>query len=104
MTDSLKVTPSDLNDLGKSHRDVASSINKAHSATDGATFTVGRTHGVVCMATISALYKAQDARTAAAEALSGFSNSLAEKLDSAASQYTGTDAQRGDELDGEMHR
>ncbi|MUM35295.1 ESX-1 secretion-associated protein, partial [Mycobacterium sp. CBMA361] len=36
--------------------------------------------------------------------MSGFSNDLAAKLDTAATQYTGTDAQQGSKLDGEMHR
>lgn len=104
MTDPLKATAADLNDLATHHRSVASDIDKAHNATDGATFTVGRTHGLICTATISALSGAQDARTAAATALSGFSNGLAEKLDTAASHYTATDTQQGSNLDDEMHK
>ncbi|MGV0654871.1 type VII secretion target [Mycolicibacterium thermoresistibile] len=98
----LKVTAAELNQRAGGHRDVAAAIAAAEAATDGATAAVTRTHGLVCSLTIAALSAAQMSRRNAAQAMETVSHDLAEKLNTAADQYTRTDLQGRQSLDGEM--
>ncbi|MDV3125660.1 ESX-1 secretion-associated protein [Mycobacterium sp. 21AC1] len=98
----LKVTATDLTNLASSQRNVAANIEAAERATDGATMTVGRTHGLVCSLSIAALGEAQMSRTAATKAMNSVSNELAGKLDTAAADYSRTDQQEQGKLTGQM--
>ena len=102
MGNELKVLATDLTDRAGKHRDVAAHIEDAEKITDGATLTVGRTHGVACSLTIAALGEAQTSRSAAAQAMNKVSSRLAEKLDTSAANYTQSDHQGQDNLDRQM--
>jgi hypothetical protein len=98
----LKVTAADLNQRAGGQRNVATTIAAAEAATDGATAKVAQTHGIVCALSTAALAAAQLSRSNAAQAMRNVSNELAEKLDTAAAEYTRTDQQGQQSLDGQM--
>ncbi|OBB93629.1 hypothetical protein A5779_20655 [Mycolicibacterium peregrinum] len=98
----LKVLVDDLNARSAQQRKIADGINAAEHITDGASFAVIRTHGVVCALATSALKEAQMSRTAANQAMNGASTKLAGILDSASAQYSGTDQHQAGKLDGQM--
>ncbi|GAT15129.1 ESX-1 secretion-associated protein [Mycolicibacterium thermoresistibile] len=102
MGGNLEVAASDLTGLAGGQRDVATTLGSAEAATDGVTGKVLQTHGIVCAPTIAALGAAQMSRSNAAKAMERISNDLAEKLDTAAAEYTRTDQQGQQTLDGEM--
>ncbi|WP_083452695.1 ESX-1 secretion-associated protein [Mycolicibacterium goodii] len=99
----LRVTATRLRETAARQRDVAGGIDAVEAVTDGVTGAVGRTHGLVCSLSIAALGEAQLSRTAATKAMSLVSNDLAEKLDTAAADYTRTDQQQQDELASQVH-
>jgi hypothetical protein len=102
MSTGVKLTAADLQAVAGRQREVSSAIGRADQATDGATFHVSRTHGLVCSASIEALVAAQLSRSAAAEAMQAVSDTLAERLDTGASNYTSTDGQQQGKLDGQV--
>ncbi|BBZ11515.1 ESX-1 secretion-associated protein [Mycobacterium branderi] len=99
----LQVSPGDLRKLSTQHRQVASDIAAADMATRDTGVNVGSSHGLVCSLTTAAVLAAEQSRTKAAKGMQAVSHDLAGKLDSAASQYEGTDRQEGGHLDGQMH-
>lgn len=102
MSGELQVTPTELTDLAGKHRGAAEHLGTAGAATEGATANVVLTHGMVCSLTAAALGSAQSSRDAAVQAMQAAANSLAGRLDTAASQYAATDAQEGAALDQQM--
>lgn len=102
MSGELKVTPTDLTDLAGKHHSAAEHLGTAGAATEGATANIVLTHGMVCSLTSAALGSAQSSRDAAVRAMQAASNSLAGRLDTAASKYAATDAHEGAALDQEM--
>lgn len=102
MSGELKVTPADLTELAGKHRGAAEHLGAAGAATEGATANVVLTHGMVCSLTSAALGSAQSSRDFAVQQMQATSNSLAGRLDTAASTYAATDAQEGAALDQQM--
>lgn len=98
----LKVLVDDLNARSAQQRDIADGINATEHITDGASLAVIRTHGVVCALATSALVEAQRSRTAANRAMNAVSTKLAGILDTASTQYSGTDQHQAGKLDGQM--
>jgi hypothetical protein len=95
----VKVTAPALQTVASGQRDASAVIGQAEQATDGATFHVARTHGLVCSLSIEALAAAQLSRSDAAAAMQGVSNTLADRLDTGATNYTSTDQQQQGEVD-----
>ncbi|WP_071286018.1 ESX-1 secretion-associated protein [Mycolicibacterium llatzerense] len=102
MSGELKVTPTDLTELAGKHREAAEHLGTAGAATEGATGSVVLTHGLVCSLTSAALGSAQSSRDVAVREMQATSNSLAGRLDTAASKYAATDAHEGAALDQQM--
>lgn len=102
MSGELKVTPKELTELAGKHRAAAEHLGTAGAATEGATANVVLTHGMVCSLTSAALGSAQSSRDFAVQQMQSTSNSLAGRLDTAASTYSATDAQEGAALDQQM--
>jgi len=102
MSGELKVTPTDLTELAGKQRGAAEHLGAAGAATEGATANVVLTHGMVCGLTSAALGSAQSSRDFAVQQMQATSNSLAGRLDTAASTYAATDAQEGAALDQQM--
>lgn len=102
MSGELKVTPTDLTELAGKHRGAAEHLGTAGAATEGATGSVVLTHGLVCSLTSAALGSAQSSRDIAVREMQATSNSLAGRLDTAASKYAATDAHEGAALDQQM--
>lgn len=84
------------------HEEVADKIETAKSATDGTAGHVFQTHGLVCSATAMALKSAELSRRSAAEKMHLISTDLAVKLNTAATNYTGTDQQEAGNLGNQM--
>jgi hypothetical protein len=102
MSTDVKLTAADLHGVAGRQRDVSSGLGRAEQATDGATFHVTRTHGLVCSLSVEALAAAQLSRSAAAAAMQGVSNTLADRLDTGATDYTATDSRQQGMLDEQM--
>ncbi|WP_254849221.1 ESX-1 secretion-associated protein [Mycobacterium sp. GA-1841] len=83
--------------------EAASHIDAAKSAPDGASAHVFQSHGLVCMATASALRSAEASRREAAEKMHLISTDLAAKLGTAATDYETTDSHESGNLNGQMH-
>ena len=103
MPDDLNVLAEDLNQRGGTQRAAAGDFSAAEAATDGATMSVFVTHGLACSVATTALYAAQDSRTAATQAMNRVSNELAEALDIGAADYRRTDHSEEGNLSGQMH-
>lgn len=103
MSGDLQVTTADLRQLSDQQVQVATSIAAAGSAVNGTTPLVTMTHGPVCAPTIAAIGAAGASRDAAVARMQQVSTSLAENLNTAATNYDRTDQDKAGQLDGEMH-
>ncbi|MUM26571.1 MULTISPECIES: ESX-1 secretion-associated protein [unclassified Mycolicibacterium] len=103
MTQPKLTVSGQIRSTGDVQHQVADRIEQAKSAPDGASGHVFQTHGLVCSATAMALRSAESSRRNAAEKMHLISTDLAVKLNSAATEYDGTDHQEAGNLGGQMH-
>ncbi|OHT90680.1 ESX-1 secretion-associated protein [Mycobacterium syngnathidarum] len=99
----LGVTAPYVRQLSGRQRQAAGYIKVGATITDGVGASMLVNHGVICSDSIAALGFANTAREAACAAMASMSYGLAEKLDSAASQYDRTDSQGAGMLGSQMH-
>jgi hypothetical protein len=95
VSDSIRATAS-------VQQSAAGTIEAAKSVPDGSAGDVFKTHGLVCTSTATALKSAELARRSAAERMHLISTDLGLKLNSAATEYSGTDHQNAGNIDQQM--
>ncbi|BBX89631.1 ESX-1 secretion-associated protein [Mycolicibacterium boenickei] len=99
----LGVTSSHVRQLSDGQSTAMTSIQSNAKVTDGVAASMFVNHGPICLASITALGMANDARAAACAAMASVSQDMAKKLDVTASQYDQTDAEAAAKIDKEMH-
>lgn len=99
----LGVTSSHVRELSDGQSMAKTFIELNAEVTDGIGVSMFASHGPICLASITALGMANDARAAACAAMASVSQDMSVKLDSAAAQYDQTDTQAGADLGKEMH-
>ena len=102
MTTPLKVSTEYVNTLSAKHEDIAGQISDASSATDGQAQWMWVSHGLVCAESNSAMQSVESARQGACSAMESMSDSLSERLTSAADMYDEYDEAMGRLLDRQM--
>ncbi|MEE6178201.1 type VII secretion target [Mycobacterium sp. 050134] len=95
----LKVDPTTLTGLAKIQDDAAKQAGTAAEAASTLETQVWMSHGVISAASNISFTEAEAARRAAGEAIQKSCGQLAEKLNTAAAVYTGTDEQAASNLD-----
>lgn len=91
----LQVVTEHIDNLAELQQRAADKITGANRTTGGVSERVESTHGLVCMATSSAVESIDTARKAAGAALFTTSTELAAKLTTAALNYNDTDYRAG---------
>lgn len=104
MSGELTVLTSDLRQLSTIQDQAAAGFSAAGDTTSWIEWQVLATHGPICWTSQQALCEANEARKSACATMTNTSNTLAENLTAAASQYDRTDAQESGKLDQTMQR
>lgn len=100
--ENLVIVTEHINELAGNQRHAAGEIAVANRMTAGVASRVADTHGLVCFPTSSIMSTAAAAREAAGQALFKVSTQMAERLDTAASNYNSVDYMQGRIIDRNM--
>jgi len=99
----VSVTPADLQRVSTQQEQVVANIGSANQTTDGTSWNVAFSHGLMCAPTNVAVVGAVASRSAAARTMAAKSTELAQKLDTVAAIYVITDQHQQGRVDGQMH-
>lgn len=103
MTGELKVVTAHVRELAVKQGEIAAEIAPAQAATNGVTWNVTVSHGLICTSASVALAEANTARGLACAAMQKTSLGLQNALGAAALRYDTADAQSSGSLDQTMH-
>ena len=103
MSGELEVVTAHVRELAVRHGEVGTEVASAQAATQGATWDVAVSHGLICAPASVALAAANAARALACDAMQETSEDLQSALSTAALHYDSTDSQNSGSLNRAMH-
>lgn len=99
----LEVVPAHIRELSEGQSKANSAFNAVAKLTEGVSGSMWLNHGVVCVASNTAVGMAHSAREAACAAMASKSQDLSEKLNISGSRYNQTDSQAEADIGREMN-
>lgn len=99
----LQVIPAHIRELSEGQSKADSAFNAVAKLTEGVSGSMWLNHGVICVASNTAVDMAHNARAAACAAMAAKSRDLSEKLNIAGSRYDQTDSETEADIGKEMY-